>query len=297
MTVAFDAVRAGVRRVLLITLVLNVLVSLAKVLVGNWTGSLAMVADGYHSLVDGSNNLLGLFVAAVAYRPPDAGHPYGHRKFETAATLAIGAALLALAWNVAQAVVGAPAEPPILGWLNWTVMGATLAMNLGVSWYEEREGRRLSSAYLIADAAHTRSDVYVSLGVVASFLASTAGLKWADRGVAVVIASVIAGQALRILLQAFHELTDRAAIAPQAVADVVRTVPGVLECAQIRTRGGQAAAYVDLVVKVDGALSLHAAHDVADRVEAAVGQAFPQVIDTVVHLEPAAAGTTSPDSR
>jgi cation diffusion facilitator family transporter len=269
-----------------VTLGLNALVSLAKVWVGTWTGSLAMVADGYHSLVDGSNNVLGLVVAALAYRPPDAGHPYGHRKFETAATLAIGAALLALAWKVLFDALAGSAPPPTVGWLNWAVMAGTIAMNLGVSWYEGREGRRLSSAYLIADAAHTRSDVYVSLGVVASFLASRAGLGWADQGVAMVIAAIIAGQALRILLQAFHELTDRAVIAADVVADVVRAVPGVLACAQVRTRGGHAAAYVDLVVKVDGTLTLHAAHEVADRVEAAVGRAFPHVVDTVVHLEP-----------
>ncbi len=285
MTASVDAVRSGVRRVLIVTLALNALVSLAKVVVGTVTGSLAMVADGYHSLVDGANNVLGLIVAAVAYRPPDAGHPYGHRKFETAATLAIGSALLALAWNVAGNVVGA-SKPPDVGWLGWTVMGATLLMNVGVSWYEGREGRRLGSAYLIADAAHTRSDVYVSLGVVASFLAGMAGFKWADRVVAVVIALLIAAQAVRILLQAFHELTDHAAIPPEAVANVVRGVPGVLECTQVRTRGSVAAAHVDLVVEVDGALTLRAAHELADQVEAAVGQAFPQVLDTVVHLEP-----------
>ena len=77
---------AGVRRVLWITLFLNLAVSAAKVVVGTLSGSVSMVADGYHSLVDGSNNVIGLIVAAFAYAPPDKGHPYGHRKFETAAT-------------------------------------------------------------------------------------------------------------------------------------------------------------------------------------------------------------------
>ena len=103
-----DVTRSGVRRVLWITLGLNLAVSAGKVLVGFLSGSLAMVADGYHSLVDGANNVLGLIVAAYAFAPPDRGHPYGHRKFETAATAVIGAALLALAFEVMQASYDLP---------------------------------------------------------------------------------------------------------------------------------------------------------------------------------------------
>ncbi|HXY39373.1 MAG TPA: cation diffusion facilitator family transporter, partial [Vicinamibacteria bacterium] len=199
----------GVRRVLWITLGLNLAVSAGKVLVGYLSGSLAMVADGYHSLVDGSNNVIGLIVAAFAFRPPDPDHPYGHRKFETAATVAIGAALLALAWEVlrgAVARVGHPATPAI-GLLNWVVMLATTGVNLGVSFYEAREGRRLQSAFLVADAAHTRADLSVSLGVIASFLAALLGLGWADPLVALAIGAIIAWQAVKVLLSAFHVLT------------------------------------------------------------------------------------------
>jgi cation diffusion facilitator family transporter len=85
-----DVQSKGVRRVLWVTLALNLAVSGGKIAVGFLSGSLAMVADGYHSLVDGSNNVIGLIVAAFAFAPPDRAHPYGHRKFETAATLFIG---------------------------------------------------------------------------------------------------------------------------------------------------------------------------------------------------------------
>src|SRR4030042_1804825 len=101
----------GVRRVLWVTLALNLAVSAGKVLVGLLSGSLAMVADGYHSLVDGSNNVIGLIVAAFAFRPPDPDHPYGHRKFETAATGLIGLALLALAWEVLSGALGRTSKP------------------------------------------------------------------------------------------------------------------------------------------------------------------------------------------
>jgi cation diffusion facilitator family transporter len=276
----------GVRRVLWLTLGLNLAVAAAKVLVGSLSGSLAMVADGYHSLVDGSNNVLGLLVAAVAFAPPDRGHPYGHRKFETAATTAIGAALLLLAWRV---LAGATREapPPALGLVNWAVMFATLAVNMGVAAYEAREGRRLGSAYLVADAAHTQSDAVVSLGVLASFVAVRLGVPRADAFVAGGIALVIAYQALRILVGAFHVLTDRAMIAPEVVAAAVRGVSEVRDCRDVRTRGVAGAVYVDLVALLDGGLSLAQAHAVADRIEAAVKAAHPEVLDVVVHLEPA----------
>ena len=285
-----DVARTGVRRVLLITLVLNVLVSGAKILVGKLTGSLAMVADGYHSLMDGSNNVVGLVVASFAYAPPDEGHPYGHRKFETAATVLIGLALLGLAYGVLEqslSQAGKAARLPTIGALNWVVMGVTLGVNLFVSAYETRQGRKLGSAYLVADAAHTRSDIYVTLGVIASFAGAKAGLPWMDAVVAIGIAAFIAILAVRILVGSFHTLTDRAVIPGHTLARVVTGVPGLQHCREIRTRGGPGAVYVDMIVHVDGQMTLRAAHDVADAIEAAVMAEHPEVCDVVVHLEPA----------
>jgi cation diffusion facilitator family transporter len=283
-----SATRVGVQRVLWVTLALNLGVSAGKIAVGLLSGSLAMVADGYHSLVDGSNNVIGLIVAAYAFRPPDRGHPYGHRKFETAAAAAIGVALLALAYHVLEGALAWVVEPslPEIGALNWVVMGATMAVNLFVSRYEDREGRRLRSAFLVADATHTRADLFVSLGVVATFAAAKAGMAWADPLAAVVIAGVIAVEAVRILISAFHVLTDRAAIDPEPIESLAASVAGVRQVRDVRTRGRGDAVYVDLVVHLDGAVTLHEAHEVADRIEEALKAAHPEIVDVVVHPEP-----------
>jgi cation diffusion facilitator family transporter len=258
------------------------------VIVGLLSGSLAMVADGYHSLVDGSNNVIGLIVAAFAFRPPDPDHPYGHRKFETAATSLIGFALLALAWEVLSGALGRTSKPalPEIGLLNWAVMAVTIGVNLLVSWYEAREGRRLRSAFLLADSTHTRADLYVSLGVVLSFVAALAGLGWADPLVAVAIAAIIAWQAVQILLSAFNVLTDRAVIPAEMIEPLAAAVPGVLRVHDVRSRGRRDAVYVDLTVHLDGGMSLHQAHDVADRIEVELQKAQPEIVDVVVHLEP-----------
>lgn len=283
-----NATRTGVQRVLWLTLGLNLVVSGGKVFVGLLSGSLAMVADGYHSLVDGSNNVIGLIVAAYAFAPPDRGHPYGHRKFETAAAAAIGVALLVLAYHVLEGALGRIGSPalPEIGFLNWVVMFVTMGVNLFVSWYEEREGRRLQSAFLLADATHTRSDLFVSLGVVGSFAAARAGIGWADPLVAVIIAAVISVQAVRILVSAFHVLTDRAAIAPERIETLALSVPGVEWAGQVRTRGRGDAVYVDLTVRLDGDASLREAHDAADRIEEVLKAAHPEIVDVVVHPEP-----------
>lgn len=280
---------AAVRRVLLSTLVLNVLVSAGKIVVGKLSGSLSMVADGYHSLTDGLNNVVGLVVASFAYKPPDAGHPYGHRKFETAATLFIGIALLGVAYHVVEQALTSvkSAAHAEIGALNWIVMAVTLLANIFVAWYERREGRRLQSPYLVADAAHTRSDIYVTLGVVTSFAGARAGLPWMDGLVAAGIAVFIAFLAVQILIGSFNTLTDRAVLPTESLQSIVRGVTGVRDCRDIRTRGGEGAVYVDLTVHVDGDMRLRAAHDVADRIEEALLAAHPEIVDVVVHVEPA----------
>jgi cation diffusion facilitator family transporter len=279
---------SGVRRVLWITLALNLAVSAGKVTVGHLSGSLAMLADGFHSLVDGSNNVIGLIVAAFAFAPPDRGHPYGHRKFETAATGVIGVALLALAWEVLSGALARASKPalPDIGPINWAVMAVTIGVNVYVSWYEAREGRRLKSAFLLADSTHTRADLYVSCGVVVSFLAALAGLGWADPLVAVAIAAIISWQAGQILLSAFNVLTDRAVIPAEMLEPRAAAVPGVLRVHDVRSRGRRDAVYVDLTVHLDGSMSLLQAHEVADRIEAELESAHPEIVDVVVHLEP-----------
>jgi cation diffusion facilitator family transporter len=289
----------GVRRVLWITLGLNALVSAAKIVAGTLAGSMAMVADGYHSLTDGFNNVAGLVVTGYAYAPPDEGHPYGHRKFETAATLAIALALLSVAYHVISQALGRTAAErvPEIGPLAWTVMGVTLAANMFVAWYEAREGRRLQSPYLIADSAHTRSDIYVTLGVIASFAGARAGVAWMDVVVSIGIGVFIAFLGVQILVGSFHTLTDRAVIPADALSPIVLAVPGVIDCREIRTRGGPGSVYVDLIVHVDGGMTLRDAHDVADWIEAALMMQRPDIVDVVVHLEPAGKRTPAPPER
>src|SRR5437773_1966148 len=154
------------------------------------------------------------------------------------------------------------------------VLWATLGLNVVVSLSKIAVGKVSRSTSMQADgyhslidAAHTRSDIYVTLGVVASFAGARAGVPWVDGVVALAIAAFIAVLGVRILVGSFHTLTDRAVIAPDKLSSVVLGVPGVRNCREVRTRGGPDAVYVDLIAHVDSTLTLREAHDVADWIE------------------------------
>ena len=144
-----DQARQGVRRVLLITLGLNLGVAFSKIIIGLWSGALAITADGFHSMIDGSSNVVALFANRLANRPPDDDHPYGHRRFETLAALGIGAFLLVTAWEITSGALerlGGGGEAPVITPLAFVVMLGTLAVNIFVNRYETQAGRRYHSS-------------------------------------------------------------------------------------------------------------------------------------------------------
>ncbi len=175
--------RLQVRRVLIITLVLNIAVAVGKILVGALTGAVSITADGFHSLMDGSSNLIGLGANAIAGKPADEDHPYGHRRFETVAALGVGVLLLLTAYEIVTSAIErlTSGESPEISPLAFVVLIATLGVNLFVSRYERAVGKRLNSELLIADAANTGADVFVTLSVLVSMvLVSLFNWTWAD---------------------------------------------------------------------------------------------------------------------
>ena len=175
---------------------------------------------------------------------------------------------------------------PNIGPLNWVVMGATLAVNVFVARYESREGQRLQSDFLLADSNHTRSDVYVTLGVVASFAGARAGVARIDGLVALAVAALVAYMAAQILVRSFNVLTDLAPIAVVEIERIARSIPEVRGCRAARSRGDSGAVFVDLTILLEPELTLREAHEVADRVEDALQRQHPAIVDAVVHLEP-----------
>jgi len=278
-----------IRFVLWVILALNLGVALAKLVWGYASGSAAMQADGFHSLFDGTSNVVGLVGMAVAARPADRDHPYGHGKFETYASAAIAGMLVFAAYRIGSTAIvqlSGGAEPPRVDAVSFAVMVGTLVVNVVITTWERRVGRELGSEILVADASHTRSDILVSLGVIASLILVKAGVPGADPVVALLVSAAIVHTAWGVFRQASATLSDSARISTDAICEVVLEVAGVLGCHHIRTRGSEAAVYVDLHVQVDETRTVADGHRIAEDVERAIGAAFPQVADVIAHLEP-----------
>jgi len=278
-----------VRRVLLITLALNTMVAAAKIVTGYLIRSVGMTADGFHSLFDGASNVVGLLGIWIASKPPDPEHPYGHKKYETLSTIAISLMMLLTAVEVLQRAVASlrsGAEPPEITTTAFVVMGITLIINIFVSLYEERKGREFGSDFLLADARHTRSDIYTSLSVIGGFIGVRLGLPILDPLVALFITALIGRMGMEILRSASDILVDSVVLDRERIRAIVIGVDGVRGCHRIRTRGRRDAVHVDLHVFVDPALRTDAAHAIVHKVIARIRSEIPEVIDAIVHVEP-----------
>lgn len=282
-------VRQQTQRTLLVVGVLNLAVALAKAAYGWWSGSLAVATDALHSFVDTGANVVGYIAVRHAHVPPDPGHPYGHRKVESVAAailgVVIGAGAARFGWLAFRGLADVPAVPHVSS-LGIGTLVVTLVVNVVVATFEAKKGRELDSPYLLADSSHTASDVLITLGVIASQVASQLGVAWADPAAAVVVLGLLGVVAWRIVASNLRTLIDGAALDPEEVRSIVLTVDGVRDCHRARSRGGAGGVYVDLHVTVDPAITVLRAHGISHRVEDALKTAKPSVVDVVVHVEP-----------
>lgn len=281
-----------IRRVLWAVLALNISVAVAKLLYGLFSGSVAMQADGIHSMFDGASNVVGLIGTWFASRPADSSHPYGHAKFETFTAAAIALMLAIAGYSVGRGAIESlqGQGDPRVTWASFAIMLGTLAVNLGVTTWETRAGRRLGSEVLVADARHTLSDVLVSSGVIVSLVLVKLGFSKADGVLALLVALAIAYTALTILRGVGRTLGDAARLPEAEIVAVAAGVDGVMNCHSVRTRGSERRVFVDMHVDVARDTPLERSHEIAHHVEAAVRSRFSEVVDVVVHVEPAAPG-------
>ncbi|HEX9704196.1 MAG TPA: cation diffusion facilitator family transporter [Gemmatimonadales bacterium] len=281
---------AAVRRVLIALLVANLAVVGAKLVVGLTSTSLAVMGDALHSSVDALNNVLALVVVGLASKAPDADHPYGHGKFETLGALAIVGFMSITCFELIRDAVGRLVESraaPLLSDEQLAVLLGTLAVNVVVAWYENRRGTDLESDLLLADAAHTRADVFITAGVLIGMLLGRRGLRWADPALALLIAAFIVRIAYRIFQRTVPVLVDERAIPDTTIRSLVEGVDGVKSAYDIRSRGGKGGhlRYAEVTIAVDRNANVAAAHAIADLVEDRLKREL-RLNEVTVHVEP-----------
>jgi len=278
-----------IRKILLVVLILNWAVALAKIIYGLISQCFSMTADGFHSLSDGTSNLIGIVGIHFACQPVDKDHPYGHKKYETLFSLGIAAMLFIVSFNLLKAGWERLHHPVLfqadLG--SFTVMLITLIINFYVMRYEYRRGQELKSDILSSDSLHTRADIFTSLSVILSLIVTKLGFPLIDPIVTILIAVFIGFAAFKIAKQSSDVLCDTAVfLDDQKVRDIVLKTKGVRSCHKIRSRGRIDDIHIDLHVQVNPSMHMDDAHKISFNIETALKTAIPEITDVVVHMEP-----------
>ena len=285
---AFLSRFSQISRVLVQVFILNLVVATAKIVLGFTSGAVSVLSDGFHSLTDTASNVVAIIGVKVASQPPDVEHPYGHRKFETMASVGIVIFLLLVLREVLSAAWERleSGGVPSISAVTYAVMGATFFVNIGVVLYERSAARRLSSEVLLADAHHTTSDLLTSGTVILALIGVQLGYRWLDPLAALVVAGFIGYACWEIFKSTTGILADQIVIPEGDIREVVTSVPEVAGCHHIRTRGSSDFVFLDLHIWMDGAMSLDHAHHLSHVVKDRLMTRFPAIKDAVIHIEP-----------
>ena len=279
----------AVRQTLIVILALNVLVVGIKLVVGVRTNSLSVLGAALESSLDLINNLVGIALVRLAAIEPDEDHPYGHGKFETVGALGIVVFLSITCFELLREGVvslmrGREPRPPSL--LEVGAVGATMLINFFVVWYERRRAKQLASSFLLADAAHTQSDIYVTLAAVGSLILTRAGWGFVDPILAILVALIIAWHGYEIVRSTVPVLVDERAVDAAEIRRLIGSIPRIVEVRSVRSRASATGGVLaEVTIVVDGDISVSDAHalmdEVEERIAAGVGAA-----DVHVHVEP-----------
>lgn len=282
------ATSARVRRVFIGLLFANLAVVAAKLAVGLASGSLAILGSAVDSCVDALNNVLALIVVRVAAKEPDEDHPYGHGKFETLGALAIVGFLSITCFELVRGAVNhlvSGTHRVAISDFQLAVLVLTLGVNVLITWYENRRGTELGSELLVADAAHTRADVFITVAVLIGVLLARQGWWWVDSALAIVVALVIVLVAYRILARTVPVLVDQRALPTTDIQETAQAVAGVKSAYGIRSRGPSDLRYAEVTIAVDRHANVESAHAIADEVEERLKREL-QLHEVTVHVEP-----------
>ena len=247
------------------------------------------MADGFHSVSDGASNIVGIIGIALASKPKDNEHPYGHKKFETIASMFIGTMLLFISFNVIKSSISKLLNPSSLevSIESLIIIIITLFINIFVALYENKQGRKLNSQILIADSLHTKSDIFVSIGVLIALISIKLGLPViVDTIASFVVALFIIYAAYEIFKENIYSLTDKVILDKEVVVDILEEFKDIKNVHNIRSRGYKDHVFLDMHIKVDSNLSVDEAHDLVHKIEDTLAYKLGKKIDVIIHVEP-----------
>jgi divalent metal cation (Fe/Co/Zn/Cd) transporter len=226
--------------------------------VGYSISSTSMIADGFHSFSDGSSNIIGLIGTAIAAKPADESHPYGHRKFETFTTIGIALLLFIVSINIIKSGIAKIVNPvtPQVDIYSFIVMIITIAINIFVIIFETKAGKRLNSDILL------------------------------DPIISFIISIVIIKAAIEIVIKSSKVLCDAVVVDPEDIINIVSKIEGVLDCHRVRSRGSEDDFSLDLHILVDPLMTVYKAHELHHDIEEEIRKHFTGIHYIDIHIEP-----------
>jgi len=282
----------------MVSVVVNILLSSLQLTVGLLAKSQALIADAVHSFSDLIADGIVLWANKYSAKAPDDDHPYGHRRFETAATFAVGVILVlvgaGMVWN-GISKLQRPDELAKVGAIALPVALVAIIIKEGLFRYMLRVAKRVKSTMLVANAWHARSDAASSLVVSIGILANLFGVPMTDILAAMLVGIMILRMGWRFSIEAFHDLTDRAVDeqTEQKITQLIQDTPGVLGLHDLKTRKMGDMIWVEVDIEMDANLTVKEGHNIAVLARQRVMDALP-VLDVMTHFDPVEPTTFEP---
>src|SRR6056297_3104851 len=286
-----DQQAQAARKVTLVGLVVNVINAIVKIVVGFWANSYALIAVGIHSASDMLSDVLVLVASHYGRQRPDKDHPYGHDRYETLATLILGALLIAVAgalvWDSMMRLI-TPRELVTPGAIALVVALASIASKEWIYRYTLRIARQISSRLLEGNAWHHRTDSLSSIVVFVAIGGTLLGITWLDQVAAVVVALMVARIGFTLIWESLKELVDTAL--PQDEVTSIRatalTIPGVKDVHDLRSRRMANRTLLDIHLQVDPHISVSEGHEVGAWVARLLRNQYGHISDVTFHIDP-----------
>ena len=276
----------------MISMAANVVLTAAKFAAGVIAHSGAMISDAVHSASDIFSGLIVLIGVRISSKAPDEKHPYGHERFECVAALLLSGILAlvggTIGVNAVRDIIGGRVQE-VPGALALIAAIASIVTKETLFWYTRGYAKRYRSTALHAEAWHQRSDALSSIGALIGIAGARMGVPVMEPIASLIIALFILRVAVRIFRDAVDQMVDRSCSEETEAAfrTTALAQPGVMGVELLRTRMFGNRIYVDLEIAADPALTLAAAHGIAEQVHDAIEQTYPDVKHIMVHVNPA----------
>jgi cation diffusion facilitator family transporter len=268
----------------------NIVLTITQIAVGVVAKSQGLIADGIHSLSDLVADFVVLFASHHSKKDADEDHPYGHQRFETAASLVLGVLLLAVGVGMLWSAIRKLEDPDSVQTVHvaalWVAVGALVAKEL-LFRYMLATAKRVKSSMLVANAWHARSDAASSLVVSIGIIGNLAGYPILDPIAALIVGFMVAKMGWGFGWDALHDLMDRSVDEQevQAIRGTLLETTGVIGVHDVRTRKMGDMIVVDAHIEVDASISVEAGHDIAVAARKNVLQRH-KVLNLMTHVDP-----------